>query len=55
VPGDARGRGLLISLPRRQRELLRQALADQLPPEYAAMIQQYFVNVARGRPAPGKR
>ena len=26
-------------------------LADKLPPEYAAMIQQYFLNIAKGKPA----
>ena len=32
-----------------QRELIRQALSGRLPPEYAAMIEQYYMNIARGR------
>jgi hypothetical protein len=50
---DAGGDGSFLHLPPRQRELIRQALSGQLPPEYAAMIQQYFVNIARGRAVPG--
>jgi hypothetical protein len=50
---DADGDGSFLHLPPRQRELIRQALSGQLPPEYAAMIQQYFVNIARGRAMPG--
>ena len=49
--GDPRGNALLLNLPPRQREMIRQALADKLPPEYAAMIQQYFLNIAKGKPA----
>jgi hypothetical protein len=49
--GDTRGSSSLLNLPPRQRELIRQALTEKLPPEYAAMIQQYFVNIARGKPA----
>lgn len=45
------GDGSFLHLPPRQRELIRQALAEKLPPEYATMIQQYFVNVAKGKPA----
>jgi hypothetical protein len=48
---DIQGDGSFLHLPPRQREMIRQALAGQLPPEYAAMIQQYYVNIARGRPA----
>src|SRR5205085_1592158 len=36
-----------------QGELIRQALSAQLPPEYAAVIQQYYINIARGRAVPG--
>ena len=32
-------------------EMIRQALAGKLPPEYAAMIQQYYINLAGGKPA----
>jgi hypothetical protein len=53
------GDGSYLHLPPRQRELIRQAAADRLPPEYAPLIQQYFMNLARGRPAvptaPSKR
>ncbi|HWG43902.1 MAG TPA: DUF4175 family protein [Gemmataceae bacterium] len=49
--GDLRGDGLFIHLPPRQRELIKQALSDKLPPEYAALIQQYYINIARGKPA----
>jgi hypothetical protein len=48
---DVQGEGLFIYLPSRQRELIRQALSEKLPPEYAAMIQQYYINLARGKPA----
>jgi hypothetical protein len=36
-------------LPPRQRELIRQALASELPPEYAAQIQQYYLNISGTR------
>jgi hypothetical protein len=49
--GDSRGAASLLNLPPRQRELLRQALNEKLPPEYAGLIQQYFVNIAKGKPA----
>ena len=54
---DVKGEGLFLHLPPRQREMIRQALSDKLPPEYAAMIQQYFANIAKGKPAaaPEKR
>ncbi len=48
---DVRGDGSFLHLPPRQRELIRQALSEKLPPEYAALIQQYYVNIARGKPA----
>ena len=47
LPG---GEGGFIFLPAKQRELLRQALSERLPPEYAQMIEQYYMNIARGRP-----
>jgi hypothetical protein len=31
--------------------LIRQAMSGNLPPEYANLIQQYYINIARGRPA----
>ena len=55
---DVRGEGAFLHLPPRQRELIRQALTGQLPPEYATIIQQYYMNIARGRtpaPPPTKR
>ena len=33
-------------------ELIRQALSGSLPPEYAGLIQQYYINIARGKMAP---
>lgn len=48
---DVHGDGSFLHLPPRQRELIRQAMSGQLPPEYAALIQQYYINIARGRPA----
>jgi hypothetical protein len=45
------GNGTFLHLPPRQRELIQQALSQSLPPEYAAAIRQYYVNIARGRPA----
>lgn len=43
------GDGSFLHLPPRQRDLIRQALSTGLPPEYAAMIQQYYMNLARGK------
>lgn len=48
---DMRGDGAFIHLPPRQRELIKQALNEKMPPEYAALIQQYYINIARGKPA----
>jgi hypothetical protein len=45
------GEGSFLHLPPRQRELIQQALGQSLPPEYSAMIRQYYINIARGRPA----
>jgi hypothetical protein len=50
---DVTGDGSFMHLPPRQRELIRQAMSGNLPPEYAQLIQQYYVNIARGRPAAG--
>ena len=47
------GDGAFINLPARQREMIQQALSGTLPPEYGAMIRQYFMNVASGKPAAG--
>jgi hypothetical protein len=51
--GDVNGDGAFMHLPPRQRELIRQAMSGNLPPEYANLIQQYYINIARGRPASG--
>ena len=48
---DVKGKGTFLDLPAKQREMIRQALADNLPPEYAAMIQQYYLGIAKGKPA----
>jgi len=48
---DVIGEGSFMHLPPRQREMIKQALSEKLPPEYAGLIQQYYVNIARGRPA----
>jgi hypothetical protein len=45
------GSGSFLHLPPRQREMIRQALTEKLPAQYAAMIQQYYVNIAGGKPA----
>ena len=45
------GDGSFLHLPPRQRELIQQAISGTLPPEYAGLIQQYYINIARGRPA----
>jgi hypothetical protein len=45
------GPGAFLGLPPHQREAVRQALRDALPPEYAPLIRQYYINIARGRPA----
>lgn len=48
---ESKAGGSFIHLPARQRELIRQALGDKLPPEYASFIQQYYVNVSKGKSA----
>ena len=48
---EVKGEGAFLHLPLRQREMIRQALSSKLPPEYAAMIQQYYINIASGKPA----
>jgi len=50
--GNVIGDGSFIHLPPREREMIRQALNDRLPPEFAAEIQQYFINLARTRNSP---
>jgi hypothetical protein len=45
------GRGSFLGLPPRERELARQAMRDQLSPEYAPFIRQYYINIARGKSA----
>jgi hypothetical protein len=47
---DVVGEDNFLHLPPRQRELIRQALAGELPPEYAAQIQQYYLNISGTRP-----
>lgn len=47
------GDGGFTYLPPKQRELLRQALSERLPPEFAHLIEQYYMNIARGRPVTG--
>jgi len=48
---DVIGEGSFLHLPPRQRQMIKQALNGKLPPEYAGLIQQYYVNIARGKPA----
>lgn len=48
---DVVGDGAFLHLPARERELIKQAMSAALPPQYAPLIQQYYVNVARGKPA----
>src|SRR5205823_2792334 len=48
---EQKGDGAFINLPERQRELIRQALSEGLPPEYAGMIQQYYLNLAKTKPS----
>lgn len=48
---DVKGNDSFLTLPARQRDLIRQALSEGLPAEYSALIQQYYVNLARGRSA----
>ncbi len=51
MANGTKGDGAFLHLPPRQRELIKQALGDKLPPEYAASIQQYYVNIAKGKAA----
>ena len=46
-----KGEETFLHLPPRQRELIRQSLGEGLPPEFSSLIQQYYVNLARGRSA----
>jgi hypothetical protein len=46
---DITGSDTFLQLPPRQRELIRQAIAGELPPEFAAQIQQYYLNISRGK------
>jgi hypothetical protein len=48
---ETAGEGLFLYLPPRQRDLIRQALSDRLPPEFASAIQQYYRNIGQGKPA----
>ncbi len=48
---DPSGNAALLNLPPRERELLKQAMNGKLPPEYAALIRQYYINLANGKPA----
>ncbi|MCI0377928.1 MAG: hypothetical protein L0215_09995 [Gemmataceae bacterium] len=49
---NVHGDGSFLHLPPRQRDLIRQAVTGTLPPEYSAAIQQYFMNLARGKRVP---
>ena len=49
---NVKGDGGFLALPPRQRELIRQALSENMPAEYAAMIQQYYLNLSKSKPAP---
>jgi hypothetical protein len=48
---NVKGDGAFINLPARQREMIQQALSDKLPPEFSALIRQYYMNIAGGKPA----
>jgi len=48
---DAEGMGRFLRLPSREREALLQAWTEGLPPSYAAMVQKYFRDLARGSEA----
>ena len=48
---DGIGMDQFLQLPPRQRELIRQALTGNLPPDYAAQIQQYYLNICAAPPS----
>ncbi len=48
---NVKGDGAFLALPPRQRELIRQALSENMPAEYAAMIQQYYLNLSKSKPS----
>jgi hypothetical protein len=48
---NVKGEGAFINLPPRQREMIQQALSDKLPPEFSALIRQYYMNIAGGKAA----
>ena len=48
---NVKGEETFLHLPPRQRELIRQSLGEGLPPEFSSLIQQYYVNLARGKAA----
>jgi hypothetical protein len=47
---ENKGEESFINLPQRQRDMIRQALNGELPPEYSSMIKQYYINLAKTRP-----
>jgi hypothetical protein len=49
------GKSTFVNLPARQRELIKQALSDNLPPEHAAQIQRYYESIAAGKAAGEKK
>jgi hypothetical protein len=50
---DVKSGDSFLHLPPRQRDLIRQSLNETMPGEYSSLIQQYYVNLARGRAATG--
>lgn len=52
---DVNGKSTFVNLPARQRELIKQALGDNLPPEHAAQIQRYYESIAAGKAAGEKK
>ncbi len=48
---DVQGDGSYLTLPPQDRGRIQQALNQNLPPEFAFQIRQYYLNLARGKSA----
>src|SRR5262249_7764616 len=51
---NVKGDGGFLNLPPRQREMIRQALNGNVPPQFAGMIQQYNQNLPRAKQGDAK-
>ena len=45
------GEGAFIHLPQRERDRIRESLNVRKPAEFGSMLDQYYRNIATGKPA----